>query len=260
MTAWYVYPLTILAGILVGFVNVMAGGGSVLSLPLLIFLGLPAGVANGTNRINILLTSIVGIYAFKKDKKQGKVSLQSSPRFLFPSLIGAILGAMLAVDINQELLKLIIGVLLIIFFFVLLYKPKRWIQGNEILSEEKHWWQIPLFFLLGFYGGFIQAGAGIFILTTFVLGAGYDLLRANMMKLIIILLYTPFVLAVFILNNQMDYILGISLGIGTVIGAYIGSKMALKKGTGFVRYILLAVIIISASKFLGLFSLVQELF
>lgn len=255
MTEWYAYPLTILAGVLVGFVNVMAGGGSVLSLPLLMFLGLPAGVANGTNRINILLTSIVGIYTFKNDKKQGKISLQSSLRFLIPSLIGAILGALFAVDIDQELLRRIIGILLLIFFFILLYKPKRWIQGNEMLSEKKHWWQIPLFFLLGFYGGFIQAGAGIFILTTFVLGAGYDLLRANMMKLIIILLYTPFVLAVFIINNQMDYALGISLGIGTIIGAYIGSKIALKKGAGFVRYMLLTIIIISASKFLGLFQL-----
>lgn len=255
MADWYIYPLTILAGIVVGFVNVMAGGGSILSLPLLMFLGLPAGVANGTNRINILLTSIVGIYTFQKDKKQEKISLKSSLRFLIPSLIGAILGALLAVDINQEVLKRIIGVLLVVFFFLLLYKPSRWLQGNKMLSEEKHWWQMPLFFLLGFYGGFIQAGAGIFILTTFVLGAGYDLLRANMMKLIIILLYTPFVMAVFILNNQMDYVLGISLGIGTVIGAYTGSKIALKKGAQFVRYVLLTIIVVSAAKFLGLFSL-----
>lgn len=257
MADWYIYPLTILAGIVVGFVNVMAGGGSVLSLPLLMFLGLPAGVANGTNRINILLTSIVGIYTFQKDKRQGEVSLKSSFRFLIPSLIGAILGALLAVDINQEVLKRIIGILLVVFFFLLLYKPSRWLQGNTILSEEKHWWQIPLFFLLGFYGGFIQAGAGIFILTTFVLGAGYDLLRANMMKLIIILLYTPFVMAVFILNNQMDYVLGISLGVGTVIGAYAGSKIALKKGAQFVRYVLLAIIVVSASKFLGIFELLD---
>lgn len=255
MADWIMYSLTILAGVLVGFVNVMAGGGSILTLPLLMFLGLPAGVANGTNRINILLTSIVGIYTFKKDKKQGKISLSKSLRFLIPSLVGAILGAFLAVDINQEVLRRIIGILLVIFFFILLYKPSRWVQGNEMLSEETHWWQLPLFFLLGFYGGFIQAGAGIFILTTFVLGAGYDLLRANMMKLIIILLYTPFVMIVFILNNQMDYILGISLGIGTMIGAYVGSKVALKKGAGFVRYILLAVIVISASKFLGLFQI-----
>lgn len=254
-----VYPLTILAGILVGFVNVMAGGGSILSLPLLMFLGLPAGVANGTNRINILLTSIVGICTFKKEQKQQKASLQSSLRFLIPSLVGAILGALLAVDINQEVLKRIIGVLLVVFFFILLYKPSRWIQGNEILSQERHWWQIPLFFCLGFYGGFIQAGAGIFILTTFVLGAGYDLLRANMMKLIIILLYTPFVMAIFILNNQMDYVLGISLGIGTVIGAYAGSKIAIKKGAKFVRYVLLTIIVISAAKFLGLFALLQAL-
>ncbi|PVX50892.1 hypothetical protein C7377_1215 [Balneicella halophila] len=255
MTDWYIYPITVLAGILVGFVNVMAGGGSVLSLPLLMFLGLPAGVANGTNRINILLTSVVGIYTFKKDEKQGAVSLKSSLRFLIPAVSAAIIGAFFAVDIDNELLERIIGILLIIFFFILLYKPKRWLQGNEVLTERKHWWQIPLFFAIGLYGGFIQAGAGIFFLTTLVLGAGFDLLRANLLKLIIILLYTPFVFAIFLYNNQVDWALGISLGIGTVIGAYFGTKAALKRGAIFVRYILLSVIVISAFKFLGLFEL-----
>lgn len=255
MAEWYTYLLTILTGIVVGFVNVMAGGGSVLSLPLLMFLGLPAGIANGTNRISILLTSIVGIYTFKKDKKQGDVSLKSSLRFLVPAVVGAIIGAMFAVDIDHELLKRIIGILLVVFFFILLYKPKRWLQGNDVLKEEKHWWQAPLFFLIGLYGGFIQAGAGIFFLTSLVLGAGYDLLRANMLKLIIILLYTPFVFAIFLYNNQVDWALGVSLGIGTIIGSYVGTKVALKQGAQFVRYILLTVIVFSAAKFLGLLEL-----
>lgn len=254
---WYTYPLTILAGILVGFVNVIAGGGSVLSLPLLIFLGLDANVANGTNRINILVTSIVGIRTLKQKEK---MPYKKGLRFLVPSVLGAITGALFAVDLDERLMKQIIGVVLVIIFFVMLYKPNQWLKGSEDLTEKKYWWQIPLFFFLGLYGGFIQAGAGLFIIATFVLGAGYDLMKANLMKLLIILLYTPIVIGVFIMNNHIHYMLGILLAIGAIIGAIIGSKLALKKGTKFIRYMLLGVTLFSAIKFIGVFSWIQSYF
>lgn len=252
---WYTYPLTIVAGILVGFVNVIAGGGSVLSLPLLVFLGLDANVANGTNRINILITSIVGIRTLKQKEE---MPYKKGLRFLVPSVLGAIIGALFAVDLNEELMKQIIGIVLIIVFFVILYKPKQWLKGSEELIEKKYWWQIPLFFLLGFYGGFIQAGAGLFIIITFVLGAGYDLMKANLMKLLIFLLYTPIVIGIFIMNDQMNYMLGILLAIGATMGAIIGSKLALKRGTKFIRYMLLGVTFFSAIKFLGVIHWLQN--
>ncbi len=254
---WYAYPLTIVVGFLVGFINIMAGGGSILSLPLLMFLGLPANVANGTNRISILLLNIVGIRNYQK---KHSIPFRSDLRFILPTLIGSVLGAFLAVDLDKDLFQKIIGVFLLIFFFLLLYKPKQWLEGNQKLHNQKHWWQYPLFFCIGIYGGFIQMGAGFFLLGSFVLGAGYDLLRANILKVLIILLYTPFVLAIFFWHGQVDIILGLILGIGSSIGAYVGSKMAMEKGTKFIRYILLTIILFSAGKFLGLFDLVLTLF
>ncbi len=248
---WYAYPLIILVGIVVGFINIMAGGGSILSLPLLMFLGLPPNVANGTNRISILLLNIVGIRNYQK---KHPIPFRTDLRFILPTFVGSLLGAFLAADLDKDLFEKIIGVFLFIFFFLLLYKPKQWLQGNQKLHDKVRWWQYPLFFLIGIYGGFIQMGAGFFLLGSFVLGAGYDLLRANVLKVLIVLLYTPFVLAIFFWHGQVAIILGLILGIGSSIGAYVGSKMAVQKGTKFIRYILLAIILFSAGKFLGIWG------
>lgn len=254
--SWLQYIITGTIGFVVGFINVMAGAGSILSLPLLIFLGLPANVANGTNRISILLLNIVGVSSYLKSEKNQKKLLTSSFRFVIPSLLGAIVGVQFAVKLDEALFKQILGVLLIFFFFVILYKPRKWIEGDKMIQDKKHWWQIPLFFVIGMYGGFIQLGAGIFLLMSFVLGAGYDLLRANIFKIIIILAYTPFVLFIFIKNQQVDFLLGGILGIGSAVGAYVGSRFAKKRGAKFIRYVLLIVIIFSAAKFLGAFQFI----
>lgn len=248
---WWHYLITGLIGFVVGFINVMAGAGSILSLPLLILLGLPANVANGTNRIAILLLNIVGVSSYLKGERQIKKLLKSSLRFIIPSIIGAIVGVQFAIKLDEELFKQILGVLLILFFFAILYKPQQWIEGNKELLDKKHWWQIPLFFLIGVYGGFIQLGTGLFLLISFVLGAGYDLLKANIFKIIIILAYTPFVLYFFIQHGQVNFIIGSILGIGAALGAFVGSKFAKKRGAKFIRYVLLFVIVLSATKFLG---------
>jgi uncharacterized membrane protein YfcA len=109
-----------------------------------------------------------------------------------------------------------------------------------------------VFFAIGVYGGFIQAGVGIFLLAGLVLSAGYDLVRANAVKLLIVLIYTAFALAVFVLNDQVNWIVGLVLAIGNMLGALVASRMAVKRGAGFVRVLLMAVIIISALEFLGI--------
>lgn len=248
---WYLIVAVVLVGFVAGFINTLAGSGSLLSLPMLIFLGLPANVANGTNRIAILLQNVVGVSSFKQQKI---LSFRQNIFLAIPAIVGSVVGASLAVDLNEALMEKIIGGLLVFMFFLVILNPKRWIEGKgDNLQTKPNFWNVLVFFAIGIYGGFIQAGVGFFWLAALVLGVGYDLVRANAVKLFIILLYTPFALAVFILNDQVNYLLGFILAVGNMLGAFVASKFAVSWGAKVVRYFLLGAILISSAKLFGLF-------
>ncbi len=249
----YIIILVVGAGIIVGFVNTLAGSGSLLTLPLLMFLGLPANVANGTNRIGILLQSLVATASFRQKKV---LELEKGTIMALPAVAGAVIGAMLAVNMTELVMERIIGVLLFIMFFVILYKPERWIKGHEGEANVKPGLlRYVIFFFIGLYGGFIQVGIGLFLLAGLVLGAGYDLVKANALKVLIVLLFTPLALVVFIVNSQVDYLLGIMLAAGNMAGAYLATRFAVKWGPVFVRYVLLVVVFLSSLELLGVFDL-----
>ncbi len=219
--------------------------------PLLIFLGLPANVANGTNRIAILLQNVVGVASFKQQKVlDQKIGFQLG----LPAAIGAFIGALLAADLDEQLLEYIIAGVLIMMFFLVIFKPDKWLKGDDSVNEKPGILKMIIFFFIGVYGGFIQAGVGFFLLAGLVLGAGFDLVKANALKVFIVLLYTPIALAVFMYNGQVDYMVGFTLAIGNMLGAYIASRLAVKKGAKFVRYILLFALIAMAAKLFGLFD------
>lgn len=247
---WYIYPLIILAGALAGFINTLAGSGSLITLPLLMALGLPANVANGTNRIGVLFQNAVAVGSFKKQKI---LNFQTSLKLVVPSIVGSIIGALIAVDINEEVMTKTIGGLLLVMFFLVLFKPSRWLREKQDLAAAPYWLQVIIFFLIGIYGGFIQAGVGFFLLAGLVLGAGYDLVRANAVKVLIVLAFTVFALAIFILNDQVNYIYGFILAAGNILGALIAARFAVKWGPKFVRYLLLIILIVASVKLLGVF-------
>ncbi|MCB0395652.1 MAG: sulfite exporter TauE/SafE family protein [Flavobacteriales bacterium] len=242
-----------LAGVVCGFINTLAGSGSLLSLPVLMYFGgMDIRLANGTNRIGILLQSLVGVRSFHQqnvlDMRQGLV-------LALPSIAGAVIGALFAVDLNEQMLERIIGGIFIVMLFVILFKPEKWIKGQaDQIKGKPTVIQIVIMFLIGLYGGFIQAGTGIFLLAGLVLGVGYDLVRANAIKVLIVLIYTPLALGVFIYNGQVEYVSGLTLAAGNMVGAWLASRMAVKRGPVFVRWILIAVVVVSAGKFLGIYN------
>jgi len=250
---WYLYIAVIGVGVVAGFVNTLAGSGSLLTLPLLMFLGLPANVANGTNRIAILLQNVVGVGSFRHQKI---IDLKEGIWLAIPAIVGSLVGARIAVHFNEEIMEKTIAGLLLFMFFVIIYKPERWIRKQEgKVSSKPTLIQIVIFFLIGIYGGFIQAGVGFFLLAGLVLGVGADLVKANALKLFIILLYTLFALAIFMMHGQVDYKLGLILAIGNMIGCFIGTRVAVSWGPRFVRIILLAALFFSSLKLLGVFDL-----
>ncbi len=240
-------------GFTAGFINTLAGGGSLISLPFLMFLGLPANVANGTLRIAILMQNLVGVSSFKQQKV---FNFREGIWYSLPAALGAIIGASFAISINDEIMKYIIGTLLVFMFFFMILKPNVWLkQKSELIKTKPSIIQIIVLFFIGLYGGFIQAGVGFFLLAGLVLSAGFDLVKANAIKIFIVLIYTFFALSVFIFDGLVNYKFGLILAAGNMVGAFIGSRFAVSWGPKFVRYILLVVLLFNALKIFGVFDL-----
>ena len=165
-----------------------------------------------------------------------------------PAALGAIAGAFIAVNLNDEAMKLAIAGVMIVVFFLILLKPNRWINSHEEHPPIPYWIQVVVFFFVGIYGGFIQAGVGFFLLTSLVLGSGLELVKANALKLFVILLYTPLALIIFFLHGEVNLWIGLVLAAGNMTGAWIGTRFAVKWGAVFIRYFVMVAILIAATK------------
>jgi uncharacterized membrane protein YfcA len=254
---WYLYPLVVVAGCAAGFINTLAGNGSLITLPVLIFIGLPANVANGTNRVGVLLQSVVGVGSFHRE---GVLNIRGTLALVIASTLGSIIGAQIAIGLDEQMMRRAIGVVMVIMLAIILLRPNRWLEGQpERVKRGVGWLQLALFFGIGIYGGFLQAGVGIFLLAGLVLSAGYDLVRANAVKVFIVLCYTLVSMWIFVINNQVRWGPGLLLAVGNMLGAWIATRVAVEKGAVWVHRLLIAVVVVSAAQLLGLFDLVAAL-
>lgn len=248
--SWQEVIILIFSGVLVGFINTLAGGGTIISLSALMILGLPANIANGTNRIAVTIQTITSVSFFRHhhvlDTKKGI-------RLGIPVILGSLLGAEIATTLPEDVFERVIGVIILFMMAFVIYKPQKWLKGQKHLQEKKtSIWQYFLFFLMGIYGGFLHVGIGYFLLASLVLGAGYDLVKANAVKVLIVLMYAPFTLLVFMLHNEVNYKYGLILAIGNVFGALAASKLSLTRGAGFVRWVMIVIILVFSSHLLGI--------
>ncbi len=245
--------ILLVAGVFVGFINTLAGGGSIVSLSVFMIMGLPPMVANGTNRITILMQTTTAVSSFRKQKVlDHKKALILS----IPAVVGSVIGAFVAVDVKEELFEKAFAVIMLIMLVFILYKPQKYLYGRKELQDKKiSAWQIIIFFFIGLYGGFIHVGIGYFLLAGIVLGAGYDLIKANAIKVTIALFITVVALIVFITEIKIYWLHGIIMGIGSIAGALIASNLAVKKGVNFVRWVIVILILIFSAHFLDLFNI-----
>lgn len=253
--ALHIYGLALLAGVFAGIINTLAGSGSLVTLPLLIFLGLPANVANGTNRVGILVQNIIGI---RELKRGGYLPLAGSRWVIAVTTLGAIAGAFIAVDLDEAAMEVAIALVMVVMFFVILIKPQRWLREKAELAEGRP--KIPIllmFFAVGIYGGFIQAGVGVLLLAALVLGAGHTLITGNAVKLVITLVYTALILGIFIYAGQVNWSYGLLMAVGQGAGGFIGARFAIRVpgANVWVRRLLIVVVLASIIKLgLGLIS------
>ncbi len=246
---FYSIILLFVLGAVAGFINVMAGGGSSITLPALIFLGLDPNVANGTNRIALIFQNLSAAVSFKReDVSQLKISILLA----FLTLPGAIIGAVIATNISNYLFKQILGIVMIAVVITMVL-PKKVKEEYKSKVTKIPWTIYPVMFFIGFYGGFIQLGVGFLLMAALHYILKVNLVFVNMHKVIIVLVYTIPALFIFILNRQVNWEWGLSLAIGNSIGAWWSAKLSVKKGEKIIRIVLIFAIIIMSFKLLNIF-------
>ncbi len=244
--------ILLVAGFIVGIINTFAGSGSAITYSLFMLLGLPAGAANGTLRLGVVMQTLAASFNFFKGNI---LDLRKGLLLGIPTVIGSLTGAQIAVSINKDLFEIIVGVAVIVMLITVFLKPDKWIKGQaDKVKPKPTYLQVFIFFLIGIYGGFIHIGVGIFLLAGLVLNAGYDLVKANALKVFIVLLYSPFALTIYIYNGQVAYLMGGIAAIGNLVGGIVASKFALKRGAGAIRLILIVVLSLFAAKLFGIFN------
>jgi uncharacterized membrane protein YfcA len=222
----YLYIIAILGGFVAGVMNALAGFGSAVTLGIMIeFMGLPANLANGTNRINMLSQSSLSTLAYFR---QGKLDLRKCWPVIISTTLGALLGVYLAVVISNETFKEFYRFMLLGMFLLILIRPKRWIRETDDSFMINRWFSLPLFFLLGILGGFIQMGFGVFALFILVLLSRYNIIEANAIKVAIIAIYTLVILIIFHIQGLVDWKVGLIFAVGQGSGGYLAAHLAAK--------------------------------
>lgn len=218
--------ILILTGLVAGIINTLAGGGSNLTLPALMIMGMPADIANATNRVGIFLQCIVGILGFRKHKKLESEDLGP---ILWPTLVGGLVGALMASYAPEILLKPLLLSVMVTMTLIILIRPSIIIPSPEtvpyrVSESPRSWW---LLLMAGFYGGFVQAGVGFILIAALAGSLRYDLVRANALKLVCSLAFTAVALMIFVFNDQVRWLPGLILAVGTMGGAHIAVKYAI---------------------------------
>ena len=249
MEIWHI-PVIFTAGILAGFINTLAGGGSLLTLPILIFLGLPTAVANGTNRIAIVAQCAFAVAGFKK---KGVSNFKLSLLLSTPAIIGAIIGAYFAVDISDVLFRRVLAVIMLLVLGLILWNPRQDSSGNSnSLGRRQLITAMTVFFFIGIYGGFIQVGVGFIIIAALTTITKFNLVVTNSHKVFIAGIYTIFALIVFAFNGKVCWEIGLCLAAGMGLGGWIGSHWAVKKGERWLRMLLTICVVAMVIKLSGL--------
>jgi hypothetical protein len=237
-------------GAFAGFVNIMAGGGSTLTLPALIFLGLDGPTANGTNRVAILIQNISAVASFRSEKFS---SFKLGFKMAAFTLPGAIAGALFAAVIPDDLFRVILAFVLVGVAITMLI-PKRKTPTTEFGAETDPPWTLYLaLFGVGFYGGFIQVGVGFILMLALHGLLKVSLARVNMHKVFIVLVYTIPALVVFVVADLVRWDFGLTMAAGNAGGAWLSAKLAVRKGDKIVKWFVAAAVVVVSLKLIGAF-------
>jgi uncharacterized membrane protein YfcA len=240
---WWEALLLVVGGLAAGVINTMAGGGSALTVPLLVLAGVPGNQANGSNRVGILAASAAAVVSFRRSG----TSLAGSGKVLLPTVIGSVVGSYTISGLADDTFETVFGLLMIPIVVLTVMKPKPKLD----VEPWPAWVTFAVFLAIGLYGGAFQAGVGLVLLAALT-RAGYDLVTANNVKVFVNLIVTVFALPVFILRGDVVWGPALTLAAGFMTGGWFGAKLAVKGGEQLVRWFMIAAAIFLAGNLLGL--------
>ena len=244
---FYEYIILIISGIFAGYINIFAGNGSIFTLSSQILLGIPINIANGTNRVGTVIQCLVGIYHMKKYNKF-KNLLKQSLFYVIPTLIGGIIGAKIATEIDTNYFEKIVCFIMIILLIIILTKPKIWLRLESLERKKNILLNFFIFFIIGIHAGFIQIGMGILLISNLVIVNKYNLTESNIIKILITTFLLIPITLYYAINKQIFYFPALFLSFGQGIGSWLASKYAFvnsKKQNIWIRRILIIMILLT---------------
>jgi uncharacterized membrane protein YfcA len=242
-------PLLTLAGLVAGVINTLAGGGSLLALPVLLFAGLDPHAANATNRVGVILQSSAATWQFRRERQ---LDPKLARRLLPWMLAGAAGGAWLSGELDVHTLKKVFGAVLLAMLALMFLKPERWLK--EDTRARPHPLLTGLTFLgIGLYGGFVQAGVGLLLLLGLSWAGGKDLARSNATKALLVAALTLPALLIFAAQGHIDWPAALALSLGSTLGGLLGARLSVRWGPGAIRWITAATVLASVGDLWGLY-------
>ena len=237
-----------LTGLFLGVMGAIIGSTLLILVPLLTLLGMPIQTAIGTSKVSVVGRELVPAVYFHGRKL---VKLGMAIPFSISAVITSYCGSVVAVSLNEDILEKIVAICMGLISLIMFTNPKIGLREKAIEITPMHVLaSILLGALIGFYTGIFGGGANVFIIFGFVLIFGNEFLRATANSKLPNLLITSASLPVFIVNGLVDWKVAIPLTISTAVGAHFGARLAIRKGSKFVRNLFLVLVLVLAIKFL----------
>lgn len=244
---WWEVALLLVGGVAAGAINTVAGGGSMLTVPLLVLAGVPGNAANGSNRVGILTSNLAAVATFRKLGVEGLVH---ASRVIVPVLAGSLVGSLgVSRLIGDDAFETVFGLLMIPLVILSVRRPKPRAEGEGTWSPLT---VLVVFFAIGIYGGAFQAGVGLVLLAALT-RSGINLVVANSIKVIINSVVTLVALPVFILHGDIRWAPALVLAFGFVIGGSLGARLAVKGGEVLIRRAMVVAALALAGRLIGLY-------
>jgi uncharacterized membrane protein YfcA len=234
------------AGLVGSFVNTLAGGGSMLMVPAMMVAGVPADLANGTSRVPILFQCTTSATTFyRAGRLERGPTLDVAPL----TIVGALAGAWVATMVPNRIFEPLLVGTMVVMALTMLLRPETLAppEGTPPKKVFGHPLAMVLTVAAGFYGGLLQAGAGLVFLALLSGILRFDLARANALKAIVMLSYIVVTVAVFAYQDMIVWDAALAMTGGAILGAWIGARVALGKGaSAWVRWLVIAMVIATA--------------
>jgi len=244
--AWWEALLLVIGGLFAGAINTVAGGGSMLTVPLLVLAGVPGNAANGSNRVGILTSNIAAVATFRR---LGVDGLRHASRVVVPIVLGGLIGSFAVGRVlDDAAFERVFGLLMIPLVILSVRRPSN-ASGDRAWSTTK---VVIVFLLIGIYGGAFQAGVGLVLLAALT-RSGFDLVMSNSIKVIVNTAVTVVALPVFILSGDIAWAPALVLAAGFVVGGWLGAQASFRGGEVLIRRVMVVAALGLAGRLIGIY-------